>query len=312
MMRQRLLAVLPVPILISSVLLFAGCSENSTQPDDNSPSEDLVLTGQVWKLVAFEDVVQGTEEGLSEWELYTAEFDGDSVFGALGCSDYGGTFQLPGGGNISITDVLSTGGGCFMHSHSADFLAAIEDAESMEIQDRTLRIGYANGTMVLRFSPANFVNELDLDVDGDGETDIEFFFETILPENVLTDVGIDFYGIRALGANKVLGGVGDSGINAAPLLRGMPINNQPVPPFRWKDEVRLAERESSLTHPGFWRGSWAEGISHHVGIALVRDDEPYFGWVQLRLNVDDPAVNVRILDFFVKDEPFISIRAGER
>lgn len=310
MMKKRRLAAFPILVAIVPVSLFLSCSESSTEPDDKDPVETLTLTGQPWKLAAIEEE-GGGEQTLASYELYSATFGESSLEGYLGCSEFSASYQQSADGGFSVSDISTTGDGCDIHMHSAEFIAALESAGSMELQGETLRVKSGDGTRTLRFAPAVFQEELSVDFDMDGAIDIDIRFASERSEDLVTGINLDYYEVRARENVLVLGGAGDSGIFGAPLLRGMTINTQPIPPFEWVENVRLAEREWTLTRPGFWGGPWAEGNSYYVGVALLREGEPFFGWVQIKLLTEKQVLNIHVLDFYFKKQPMITSRAGE-
>lgn len=309
-MKQQLLAWPSVLLLLYSCFLLNGCSENGASPDDSVAN--LALTGQVWKVVAFENLAEETEEAVATYELYTLDFKDTQASGYVGCHDFTASYQRSGDEGVAFTDVVATGEGCAVHTHSAEFLAGLGSVEKLEIRGQQLRLVYAGGAKALRFHPAEFVSNMELDVDGNGAMDVQLSFETIFSEDILAHGNIDLYTAHGIGETRVLGGVEDSGKFAVPLLRGMSINNQPAPPFTWQFDAVLARRESSIVRPGFWEGTWSVGSSYYLGVRLVQDGDPYYGWVHVQLMVDEPIFNVRILDFFFKKQVGVGIRAGER
>ncbi len=309
-MTQRLLALPSVLVLLCSGFLSNGCSENGASPDD--PVADLALTGQVWKVVAFENITQDAEEAVATYELYTLDFEDTQASGYVGCHDFTASYQRSGDEGLAFTNVAATGQGCAIHTHSAEFLAGLETVERLEIRGHQLRLVYAGGAKALRFRPAEFVSDMELDVDGNETMDVQLSFETLFSEDILSHGNIDLYNTHGVGETRVLGGVEDSGKFAVPLLRGMSINNQPAPPFTWQFDALLTRRESSVVRPGFWEGTWSVGSSYYLGVRLVQDGDPYYGWVHIQLMVDEPIFNVRILDFFFKKQVGVGIRAGER
>ena len=248
----------------------------------------------------------------ASYELYTAEFEEALLIGFVGCNNYTASYQRSGDADIVVADVTATESSCAAHGHAAEFLAGLETAATMEIRGEQLRLIYADGKKALRFSPAEFISEMKMDVDANGNADVQLSFGTVLSEDILSYGNVDSYNMRGLGETRVLGGLEDSGKFAVPLLRGMPVNNQPAHPFMWQFDARLAQKESSLVRPGFWEGTWSAGSSYYVGVRLVRDGEPYYGWIHVQLMVNDPVFNVRILDFYFKKQVGVSIRAGER
>ena len=307
----QLTAHIPMFLLCVLGLLFSACSENSSGPD-NAPDQEITLTSQSWKLVSLEEISEGREEPVKTWELYTASFGNDTIRGVVGCNSYTGRYERSGDQDIAINDVIATDSRCDVHSTAAAFLAGLDAARTLQITGDTLRMVYAAGTKALRFVPATTISEVALDIDNDGEEDFRLIYENQPSYDIVTQEGLEFYDVVALNDSWVLGGVGDSGIQAAPLLSGMSINNQPIPPFTWQRTVRLAERRWTLTRPGFWGGAWANGNLNFVGVAVMRNEEPYFGWLKVQLMVEDTTMNLRLLDYFIESQALKNVRAGVR
>lgn len=309
-MKKRRFAVLPILAALVPASLFISCSENATDPEDNDPVETLTLAGQPWKLVAVEED-GGGEQPLAPYELYSATFGENTFEGYLGCNEISANYQLAGDDGLTFSDISATGEGCDVHEHSAQYMAGLESVGVMELQGETLRLKSDDGSQILRFAPATFQEKLPIDFDGDGTADVEIRFVSERSDDLVTGISLDYYEVRAREDALLLGGSGDSGIFGAPLLRGMTINTQPIPPFEWVESLRLAEREWTLTRPGFWGGPWAEGTSYYLGVALLREGEPFFGWVQIKLRTAEPVFNMHVLDFYFKKQPVITSRAGE-
>lgn len=307
---RRLLAV--------GLFLAAGlsaCSE-STEPVDDGGDAMNAITGRVWKLTAFENTETQERTSVEPHEVFEFRIDGDAVQGVVGCADFSCTFSLTDASadpaSVSFQSIELSGSICDAHPHSDQFLAALETvvrySRSGAGNDLTL---FGEDSQSMLFELSDPEASVAVDLNSDGTEDVECVFYTEADENDLLQNAIDFIDIKALGTNSVLGGGSDDQSYGAPLLKGMPISNNSIPPFIWGEQFHLAARPRSVNRPGVWEGNWSDGSPYYVGVSVAEGGQRYYGWVRIKLNTDDEMGRVRVLGFRLNQTAGNGSRAGE-
>ena len=102
-------------------------------------TQDATIENVIWVLESY-----GESDNLKTVLKYTeitAKFDGARIFGSAGCNTYNGAYELKGN-NISITELWSTLMACREQilKQEREYLTALRDAESYEIEGEKLRI----------------------------------------------------------------------------------------------------------------------------------------------------------------------------
>ena len=132
-MKRIRLATLCVLIL---GLLLSACT-----PDTN-------LNNTNWRLVSL-----GSQPALADLDVTLNLKDGQ-LGGSDGCNSYGGSYMSKGSEFTVGTDIVSTMMYCndTINSQSVAYYMALSQAASFKLEDQTLSLLDANGTVLMEFS----------------------------------------------------------------------------------------------------------------------------------------------------------------
>jgi heat shock protein HslJ len=102
-------------------------------------TQDAAIENVIWVLESYGE--SGNLKAVLKYTEITAKFDGAKISGSAGCNTYGGGYELKGN-NISITELWSTLVACREQilKREHEYLTALRDAESYEIEGEKLRI----------------------------------------------------------------------------------------------------------------------------------------------------------------------------
>jgi heat shock protein HslJ len=151
-----------LPVLLSIALVFSLILPASVLNMTSVIAQENVTTWNLEPVVPPSDIENVTwvlesyrESGnlmifmIFRCSAFNAKFEGGRVSGYAGCNWYGGDYELKGN-NLSITRLLSTERWCgeLINKLEQEYLTALRDAESYEIEGGKLRINCGNRLLV--------------------------------------------------------------------------------------------------------------------------------------------------------------------
>jgi len=121
------------------------------------PQAQTPLEGTTWNVLDYNNG-RGAVASVMAGTLLTAHFDGGSIEGFAGCNNYRATYML-NGNNIAISPQATTRLFCTspagIMDQEAEYLAALERADSYRIEGDRLFLETAEGTRAASFTAAD-------------------------------------------------------------------------------------------------------------------------------------------------------------
>jgi heat shock protein HslJ len=128
--------------------LLAACATTAAEP---SPTASPALQGTEWVLLSLggDDLLEGTQ--------ITLRFGESALDGSAGCNSYGGGY-IASEERLQVSDVYATEMACMEPAGVMDqeqgYLAALNAADSYELEDDRLLVFDASGAQILAFAAA--------------------------------------------------------------------------------------------------------------------------------------------------------------
>jgi hypothetical protein len=141
-----------IALLVAGLCLMAACEVVGLGSSDDDP-----LVGPTWRLVAFEDA-SGNKTEVGADDIVLTFTDSGSVRGQTYPEEgrapentYEGIYETTPGDSLSVrgssrlVNLISTRVGTLPGSRYEEYLLALVQATTYQIEDRHLRINYSNG-----------------------------------------------------------------------------------------------------------------------------------------------------------------------
>jgi len=136
------------------ITLTACGPSNEDIPVTGTGQPELSLKDTNWRLVSYGE--PGSETPVLEAAQPTLGFEeGGQVGGVGGCNTFSAQYEVTGGNEIAITNIISTLMACNnpnVMELETTYFDALRSASSFEISGDMLTIWYENGEMQLSFS----------------------------------------------------------------------------------------------------------------------------------------------------------------
>ncbi len=156
-------------VLVVAMLSLGGCggtpvattpSPGSARPNQMPPANPNItpptiqatLTGNRWILVSY-GPIETPSFAVKDREAYLRFTESGEVNGNTGCNNFGGVYTLDGG-SISLGNLALTMMACEspLGEQESEVLEALQAPMRYVIEDRLLKIFYANGEKVLIYA----------------------------------------------------------------------------------------------------------------------------------------------------------------
>lgn len=154
----------PILVLFLAFITFActqNVSENSNLEEKLSQTS-LVLTDNTWNLLELNGAPIEIDENFNGIPHITFEIEENKVFGNAGCNSFFGAYETGENNDITLSQMGSTMMACPNLKIEDEFLSALENIKSYQIDSNILTLKAEDNQVIGKFENMVQISEGDL------------------------------------------------------------------------------------------------------------------------------------------------------